>query len=288
MEISGKTKLLGLLGSPVGHSKSPEMYNYCFEKFGRDCAYIAFDVPEDNVEAGVKGIRTFSMRGANVTMPLKTAVIPYLDEITPAAKVTNSVNTIINDNGKLIGYCTDGMGFTANLASGGVGVEGKKITILGGGGVSSAVSAQCALEGAKELSIFNQKDRFWPRLEEHAKRIRETVPECIVNIYDLDDEAELKRQIAESQILVNANCVGMAPLEDVSLIKDTSVFREDLAVADVVYAPRETKLLREAKAGGCKKTFSGLGMLLRQGAAALKLYTGDDMPVSEIEEYLYK
>ncbi len=288
MEISGTTRLLGLLGSPVGHSKSPEMYNYCFKKFERDCAYIAFDVDEEHVEEGVKAIRTLNMRGANVTMPLKTAVIPYMDKMTPAAIVTNSVNTVVNEDGVLVGYCTDGMGFTANLASGGVTVKGKKITILGGGGVSSAVSAQCALEGAKELSIFNRKDKFWPRLEEHAERIRKAAPNCIVNVYDLEDEAELKKQIEESQILANANCVGMAPIEDVSLIKDPSVFREDLVVADVVYAPKETKLIREAKAAGCQKTFGGMGMLLRQGAAALELYTGDQMPVEEIEEYLYK
>ncbi len=288
MEISGTTRLLGLLGSPVGHSKSPEMYNYCFKKFERDCAYIAFDVDEEHVEEGVKAIRTLNMRGANVTMPLKTAVIPYMDKMTPAAIVTNSVNTVVNEDGVLVGYCTDGMGFTANLASGGVTVKGKKITILGGGGVSSAVSAQCALEGAKELSIFNRKDKFWPRLEEHAERIRKAAPNCIVNVYDLEDEAELKKQIEESQILANANCVGMAPFENVSLIKDPSVFREDLVVADVVYAPKETKLIREAKTAGCQKTFGGMGMLLRQGAAALELYTGDQMPVEEIEEYLYK
>lgn len=288
MEISGKTRLLGLLGSPVGHSKSPEMYNYCFRKFERDCAYIAFDVDEEHVEDGVKAIRTLNMIGANVTMPLKTAVIPYMDKMTPAAIVTNSVNTVVNENGTLVGYCTDGMGFTGNLASGDVSVKGKKITILGGGGVSSAVSAQCALEGARELSIFNRKDKFWPRLEAHAERIRKAAPDCTVNIYDLEDEEELKKQIGESQILANANCVGMAPLEDVSLIKDTSVFREDLVVADVVYSPKETKLIREAKAAGCQKTFGGMGMLLRQGAAALELYTGDEMPVDEIEEYLYK
>ena len=288
MEISGRTKLFGLLGSPVGHSKSPEMYNYCFKKYQRDCAYIAFDVDEAHVSEGVRAIKTLNMGGANVTMPLKSAVIPYLDKLTSAAAVTNSVNTIVNEDGVLVGYCTDGMGFVANLASGDVSVEGKKITILGGGGVSSAVSAQCALEGAKELSIFNRKDKFWSRLLEHAERIKKAAPGCTVNIYDLDDEAELKKQISESQILANANCVGMAPLEDVSLIKDQSIFRKDLVVADVVYAPKETKLIKEAKAAGCEKTFGGMGMLLRQGAAALKLYTGDEMPVEEIEEYLYK
>lgn len=287
MNISGSTRMLGLIGSPVGHSKSPEMYNYCFKKFERDCAYLAFDVTEENVEAAIKAIRTLNLRGANVTMPLKNAVIPYLDRITPAAEITNSVNTIVNENGVLTGYCTDGMGFTGNLRAGGITVKDKKITILGGGGVSSAVSAQCALEDAKELSIFNRKDKFWSRLEAHAEVIRNAAPACKVNVYDLDDEEILKREIAESHLLVNANCVGMAPLENESLIKDTSVFREDLTVADVVYSPAETKLLREAKACGCR-TFGGLGMLLQQGAEALRLYTGDEMPVKEIEEYLYK
>lgn len=287
MNISGSTKLLGLLGSPVGHSKSPEMYNYCFKKFGRDCAYIAFDVTEAEVGDAVEAIRTLNMRGSNVTMPLKNAVIPYLDKITPAAEITNSVNTIINEGGVLIGYCTDGMGFTGNLRSGGITVKDKKLTIMGGGGVSSAVSAQCALEGASELSIFNRKDKFWDRLEAHAEVIRKAAPNCKVNVYDLDDEEALKREIASSQILSNANCVGMAPLENESLIKDTSVFRADLIVTDVVYSPTETKLLREAKACGCR-TFGGLGMLLHQGAEALRLYTGDTMPIEEIEEMLYK
>lgn len=287
MEISGKTQLLGLIGSPVGHSKSPEMYNYCFQKFNRDYAYLAFDVDEAHVEEAVKAIRTLHMKGANVTMPLKTAVIPYVDKMTPAALATNAVNTIVNEEGILVGYCTDGMGFTANLASGDVSVKDQKITILGGGGVSSAVSAQCALEGARELSIFNRKDKFWPRLEEHVERIHAAAPKCQVDIFDLEDEAELKKQIKDSQILVNASRVGMPPLEEETLVKDTSVFREDLVVAEVVYEPRETRFLRDARAAGCRQIFAGMGMLLRQGAAALKLYTGDTMPVEEIEANLY-
>ncbi len=288
MSISGTTRLLGLLGTPVGHSKSPEMYNYCFNKFDRDYAYIAFDVDVDHAAEAIEAIRTLNMAGANVTMPLKAAVIPYIDEMTPAAIITSSVNTIVNRDGVLVGYCTDGMGFTANLASGDISVKGKKITILGGGGASSAVSAQCALEGAEELSIFNRKDEFWPRLESHKERIDKAAPECTVGIYDLDDKDRLREEIAESQILVNASRVGMAPLEDASLIEDKSIFREDLVVADVIYSPEETKLIKDAKAAGCARTFTGMGMLLRQGAAALKLYTGDDMPVNEIEEYLYK
>lgn len=219
-------------------------------------------------------------------MPLKNAVLPYLDRLTPAAQITRSVNTIVNDGGVLTGHCTDGKGFTANLASGGFGVKDKKITILGGGGVSSAVAAQCVLEGAEELSIFNRKDKFWERLERYAETLRSEAPSCSVNIYDLDDEEALRSRIYSSHLLVNANCVGMAPLENESLIKDSSVFREDLTVADVVYSPAETKLLREAKACGCR-TFSGLGMLLHQGAEAFRLYTGLEMPLEEIRRLLY-
>lgn len=287
MDISGSTKILGLIGTPVGHSKSPEMYNYCFKKFGRDCAYLAFDITEANVEEAIKAIRTLKFVGANVTMPLKGAVIPYLDKITSVARITNSVNTIVNEDGVLTGHCTDGMGFTANLKSGGVDVKDKKIVILGGGGVSSAISAQCGVEGARELSIFNRKDKFWDKLVAYAEVIKKEVPNCKVSVYDLEDEEALKREVASCDILTNASRVGMAPLENESLIKDTSLFRKDLIVADVVYAPAQTKLLRDAEKCGCK-TFRGLGMLLYQGAEALKLYTGDEMPVKEIEEYLYK
>ena len=192
MNISGSTTMLGLIGSPVGHSKSPEMYNYCFKKYGCDCAYLAFDVTEREVGKAVNAVRTFQMRGANVTMPLKNAVLPYLDRLTPAAQITRSVNTIVNDGGVLTGHCTDGKGFTANLASGGFGVKDKKITILGGGGVSSAVAAQCVLEGAEELSVFNRKDKFWESLERYAETLRSEALSCSVNIYDLDDEEALK------------------------------------------------------------------------------------------------
>ncbi len=287
MDISGSTKILGLIGTPVGHSKSPEMYNYCFKKFERDFAYLAFDITEEKVKEAIKAIRTLNFVGANVTMPLKNAVIPYLDKITPVAKITNSVNTIVNEDGFLTGYCTDGMGFTGNLKAGGVSVKDKKIVILGGGGVSSAITAQCGVEGAKELAIFNRKDKFWDKLVSYAEVIKKATPNCKVNVYDLADEEALKREVASCDILTNASRVGMEPLQDESLIKDISLFRKDLIVCDVVYSPAETKLLREAKACGCK-TFRGLGMLLHQGAEALKLYTGDQMPVKEIEEYLYK
>lgn len=178
MNITGKTRLLGLIGTPVEHSKSPAMYNYCFDKYGMDCVYLAFDVPMEKVKEGVEAIRTFNLRGANVTMPLKNAVIPYLDEVTPAAKAIGAVNTILNENGKLVGYITDGMGYTGDLRRNGIEIAGKKVTLLGGGGAASAIAIQAALEGARELAIFNKKDAFWDRVQANVKAVADAAPGC--------------------------------------------------------------------------------------------------------------
>lgn len=285
--ISGTTRLLGLLGSPVGHSKSPAMYNYCFRKFGLDWVYLAFDVKPEEAGQAVQSIRTLGMRGANVTMPCKQAVIPYLDKLTPAAEAIQAVNTIINENGVLTGHNTDGSGYTRNLKNHDVEMQGKKIVLLGGGGAASAIAVQSALEGASELYIFNRKDEFWNKIKEGLDRIQKAVPKCNIMLLDLEDKEILKEKISKCDILSNATKVGMGQLKDQSLITDTSWYRKDLVVTDVVYDPTETKMLREAKAKGCK-TCDGLGMLLCQGAECLKLYSGHEMPLEEIQTLLYQ
>lgn len=287
MHISGTTTMLGLIGTPVEHSKSPAMYNYCFAKYGLDCAYLAFDVPKEKAGEAVQAIRTLNIKGANVTMPCKNAVIPYLDKLTPAAEAIQAVNTIVNDNGVLTGHITDGCGYTLNLRAHGVEVADKKIVLLGGGGAASAIAIQAALEGAKEIAVFNLKDSFWDRVQAGLEKISKEAPECKITLHDLENKKELKAAIDESDILSNATRVGMAPYEEQSNITDLSWFRPDLVVTDVVYSPTETKMLREAKAAGCK-TCDGLGMLLWQGAEAFRLYSGLEMPVEEIRELLYK
>ena len=287
MRISGTTTLLGLIGTPVEHSKSPAMYNHCFQKFGLDWAYLAFDIPQEKAGDAVQAIRTLGMRGANVTMPCKNAVIPYLDEITPAARAIQAVNTILNDNGRLVGHNTDGCGYTQNLRRNGIEVAGKKITLIGCGGVGSSIAVQVALEGAAELAIFNRKDKFWPSIEERMEAIHKVAPNCVLSLHDLADQDALHEAVDHCDILSNANMVGMPPMEDMSNIKDPSWFRPDLIVTDVVYSPTETKMLREAKAAGCK-TCGGLGMLLCQGAEAFRLYSkGLEMPIDEIQALLY-
>ena len=286
MPITGTTRMLGLIGDPVEHSKSPAMYNYCFRRYGLDWAYLAFPVPSEKTEAAIQAIRTLNLRGANVTMPCKSAVLPWLDDLTPAAKAIGAVNTIVNEDGILTGHNTDGFGYTENLRRHGVSVSSKRIVLLGGGGAATAIAAQSALEGAAELRVFNLRDAFWPRLEESMARIRAAAPDCRITLHDLADQKQLLEAIEDTDILSNATRVGMAPDEDGCLIPGPEWLRKDLVVTDVVYAPPETKLLRMAKNVGCQ-TCDGLGMLLCQGAEAFRLYSGLEMPVEEIRKLLY-
>ncbi len=287
MEISGRTGLFALIGTPVGHSKSPVMYNYSFEKLDLDYRYLAFDITVDKVKEALSAIKTFNIKGANVTMPCKSAVTEYMDELSPAARIIGACNTIVNDNGKLVGHITDGVGYVRNLKENGVEVKGKKITIMGAGGAATAIQVQCALDGAREISIFNTKDDFYKRAEQTVENIKKEVPECIVNLYDLEDIDKLYEEIESSDILTNATLIGMKPYDNETNIKDVSVLRKELVVTDVVYNPKKTKMIEDAEANGCK-AIGGLGMLLYQGAEAFNLYTGLEMPVEEIKELCFK
>ncbi|MCC0634407.1 shikimate dehydrogenase [Clostridioides sp. ZZV15-6388] len=287
MEISGRTGLFALIGTPVGHSKSPLMYNYSFEKLDLDYRYLAFDITVDKVKDALSAIKTFNIKGANVTMPCKTAVTEYMDELSPAARIIGACNTIVNEDGKLIGHITDGVGYVRNLKENGVEVKGKKLTIMGAGGAATAIQVQCALDGAREISIFNAKDDFYKRAEQTVENIKKEVPGCIVNLYDLADTEKLYEEVSSSDILTNATLIGMKPHDNETNIKDVSVLRKELVVTDVVYNPNKTKMIEDAEANGCK-AIGGLGMLLYQGAEAFNLYTGLEMPVEEIKELYFK
>lgn len=284
--ISGRTGLLGLIGSPVGHSGSPAMYNYSFQKLGLDYAYLAFDIKVEEVPKAIEAIRTLKMRGCNVTMPCKNEAAKYMDELSPAARIIGAVNTIVNDNGKLTGHITDGQGFVNNLRDNGVEVAGKKLVVCGGGGAATAIQVQCALEGAKEISIFNIKDDFFERTLQTAEKIKNEKPDCVVHVFDIADSEKMREEIASCDIFVNATIVGMKPMENESIVKDTSMFRPGLIVCDAVYNPKETKMLKEAKEAGCT-CIGGQGMLVWQGAAAFTLYTGQEMPVDEVKELFF-
>ncbi len=286
--INGHTRLYALIGSPVGHSGSPAMYNYSFEKLGIDAAYLAFDVPVEKTEDAVNALRTLHAGGFNVTMPCKTAVAQLVDRLSPAAELVGACNTVVfEEDGTMTGHMTDGTGFVRNLREHGVEIKDKKIVLLGTGGAATAIAVQAALDGVAEIAIFNRKDGFYANGEKTVEKIREAVSSIRkVSIEDLDDTELLGKVIGESDILINATRAGMSPMEDVIPVP-AEFLRPELAVADVVYNPKETLLIKKAKEAGCRAAVGGSGMLLWQGVAAFELYTGQEMPVQEVKERFF-
>ena len=286
-QITGTTVLTGLLGSPVRHSKSPLMHNTSFEKLGLDYVYLCFDVNEDTLETAVEGLKTLGVRGFNLTMPNKNKMCELCDHLSLASEISGAVNTVLNEDGVLTGYTTDGVGYMRAAEDAGVQLKGKKMTLLGAGGVASAILVQAAIDGMREISVFSIRDRFFDRAAEIVAKLNERT-DCKVTLHDFDDEELFKKEIASSDILTNGTSVGMAPKVDACIIKDAwfqdkEIFRPDLIVSDVIYNPEETKLLRLAREAGLQ-TFNGMYMLLYQGAESFKIWTGKEMPTEEIKK----
>jgi len=281
-EITGHTKVFGVLGSPISHSISPQMHNEAFRQLGLDCVYLAFEIGVDGMKTAVEGLRALNVRGYNVTMPNKNIMATLCDKLSPAAEIIGAVNTVVNDHGILTGYTTDGTGYMRAVEDAGHNIIGKKMTLLGAGGASTAVFVQAALDGVSEISVFSRStSKFNNRTKTIIQKLKEHTA-CKVNMYDLEDETRLRHEISESAILTNGTSVGMAPDTDNSIIHDITMFHQDLIVSDIIYNPRETKLMQLAKKAGCP-TFNGLYMLLYQGAEAFKIWTGQDMPIDIIK-----
>lgn len=284
--ITGHTQLTGLLGSPVAHSISPMMHNEAFAQLGLDYAYLAFDVNEKELETAIEGLRAMKVKGFNLTMPNKNRMCRLCDKLSPVAQITGAVNTVVNENGIFVGHTTDGIGYMESVKEAGVNIIGEKITILGAGGAATSIIAQAAFDGVSEISIFNQKSKSYERMEGIISQLTEQT-NCKLNLFTYDSQDILHKELAESILLVNTTPVGMAPNIEDSLITDTTMFHPNLTVSDIIYNPEETKLLQLAKEAGCK-TFNGLHMLLYQGAAAFKLWTGQEMPIEIIKEKYFQ
>lgn len=281
--ITGHTKLTGLLGSPVAHSISPLMHNEAFQQLGLDYVYLCFDVDETSLPTAVNGLKSCGIQGFNLTMPNKNKVVELLDELSPAAKLIGAVNTVVNKDGRLIGYNTDGTGYMQSVKDAGYDIIGKNITVLGAGGAATAICSQAALDGVAKIHIFaRHTSRFWARTQKLVDTINATLS-CHAELHDQEDKETLRTSVKESTLLLNATSVGMAPNTEASIITDSSLFRKDLIVSDVIYNPQETRFLQLAREAGCP-TFNGMYMLLYQGAEAFRLWTGQDMPVALIKE----
>ena len=278
--VTGHTGLLCLLGIPVAHSISPEMHNEACRILDLDYEYLAFDVKPLHLEAAVRGLVNLGVRGFNLTMPDKNDMALLADELSPAAKISGAVNTVVNDNGHLTGHTTDGIGWMRSARDAGVDPVGKKMVQLGAGGAGTAILVQAAIDGVKEIDVFNAHDNFWPRVEHIVAQLNAET-QCQVRLHDLKNMEELKSCLQGADILLNTTPVGMSRIPG-CLIPDPSYFHEGLVVADVIYEPKETELLRMAREAGLK-TFNGMYMLLYQGAASFELWTGKQMPTEEIK-----
>lgn len=283
--ISGHTQLLCLLGDPVSHSISPAMHNLSFQTLGLDYVYLAFQTNIEQFEHTVTTLKQVGARGFNCTMPCKRIAAETCDELSPAARLMNSVNTVVIENEKLIGHNTDGVGYMRSVIDAGHDIIGKKMTLLGSGGASSAILAQAALDGVAQIDLFARKGNSWNVIEKEAAQINAQT-NCKVTMNELSDELALRSSISDSAILVNGSSVGMAPNTDGCLIPDTSYFHPELVVSDVIYNPRKTKLLQLAEDASLS-TFNGMYMLLYQGAEAFKLWTDHEMPVDLIKKELF-
>lgn len=280
--ITGHTRLGGLLGSPVSHSISPMMHNDSFRELGLDYVYLCFDVGPEKLGGVVHALRDMNVYGFNLTMPDKEAVLPYLDELSLAASMIGAVNTVKNENGRLIGHMTDGIGYMKSVKEAGCNVIGKEMMLLGAGGAASAIAVQAAIDGVAKLHLVCRKSRSWKKAEKLVESINQNT-NCQAELTDLADTETIRSLLSTTTLLVNGTSVGMAPHADCTPLPDTTLFHPHLTVSDVIYNPRMTRLLTDAKAAGCS-VFNGMYMLLYQGEAAFKIWTGLDMPTELIRQ----
>jgi len=276
MEVSGKTKVFCVIGDPIEHSLSPIMHNAAFRHLKIDAVYVAFKVKEGMLEDVVRCMRSLGICGMNVTMPHKTAIVKYMDENDPAAKFVGAVNTVLNADGKLVGFNTDGIGAQRALEENHVKPKGKKFLLMGAGGAGRAIAFQLAQE-ADELVILN-RDSNKARVLADALRKRfnkKVVGESLS--YNV-----LKDWIKDVNVLINATSVGMHPHQNETLI-EKSLLRPELTVMDIVYDPIETRLLKDAKSVGAKVIY-GTEMLVFQGAASFEIWFNRPAPVNVMRE----
>lgn len=275
------TRFFALFGNPLGFTASPWMHNHVFRKLGMDCLYSPYEIPEDGLETVVKNMGAFHIAGANVTMPFKAKVSKYLDALAESARTTEVVNTIsVDADGKKTGHNTDGEGFVRSLSDQmRLDVPNLKYVLFGTGGAASAIACSLASKGVRTILTLC-RDESSPHVENFRKHLDAHFP-GVCTIRKMTD-ASIRDGVAGRDVIINATKVGMFPKVD-DVLFDTSVLGPDHVVCDVIYNPKETRLLVEAKKRGCR-TLSGLWMLVYQGAEAFRLWTGVTPPTDYMFE----
>jgi len=279
IDINAQTQLCGVIGNPVEHSLSPAIHNAAFQKLGLNYVYLAFRV--ENLDRAIQGVRALgNVRGFSVTIPHKVAVIHFLDQVETTAKHIGSVNTIVVENGKLLGYNTDASGALRALTDAGVALEGQRVLMVGSGGAARAIAFALADKtGIERLTILGIEEAERRHLIED---LRAKTAVCVEGAH-LND-ATLGDAIKDARLLLHCTPLGMSPNVDHTCVP-AALLHSSLTVMDIVYNPLETRLLREAKAAGCR-TIRGLDMFLNQAVAQFELWTRQPAPVDVMRTVL--
>lgn len=278
MNVSGSTRLLGVVGHPVGHSLSPRMHNASFAATGLDYVYVPLEVMPEDLSTAVSGLRALGFRGFNVTMPHKEAILPLLDGLDEAATVTGAVNTVVVEEARLHGTNTDGSGFVRACEEAGVGLDGARVLLVGAGGAAASIAVAAIGDGAKELRILNRSR--W-RAVELRERLWKVYPETALSVHDITDPEGAARG---ADVIVNATYLGMKPEDPLPV--PAALLGTNAAVCDAVYIPGgETRLIRLAKELGLSAV-PGARMLLYQGVHAQRIWTGREPDVRAMSDAL--
>jgi shikimate dehydrogenase len=273
-EISGKTRLLALIGQPVGHSLSPAMHNAAFAEDGLDFVYVCLDVEPEDLPAAVLGLRALKFRGFNVTMPHKRAMVGLVDGLDDGARVSGAINTVVIEASGMRGYNTDGGGMVMACQEAGIELSGKSVLLLGSGGTASAIAVAFGETGVGGLHIAS-------RDAEHAARLRDKLRPTGVERLSVSSLSALEHDAPDADVIVNATPLGMKEGDPLPLPPE--YVQRGGAICDVVYRPgRETPLVRLAKERGAHHVAGGR-MLLYQGVLAQQLWTGRDPNVQAMD-----
>ncbi|MDD1763179.1 MAG: shikimate dehydrogenase [Methanobacteriaceae archaeon] len=266
--ITGKTFLVGIIGDPVEHSLSPLMHNAAFKHLEMDYVYVPFHVKRGKLEGAIRGARSMGIKGLNVTIPHKTDVIPYLDELDQAARLIGAVNTIKFTENMAKGYNTDGVGAVKALEEI-TAVKDKKVVIMGAGGAARAISFQLILNGIGGLYIANRTLKKAAQLAADIENKLEFSPE-VLSLKEME--------LSSTDILINTTPVGMYPHQNQPPLVSSEQMHPELVVNDVIYNPLKTALLKEAEEAGAQ-TVNGTKMLIYQGLESFRIWTGVTPPV---------
>lgn len=278
MDINAKTKLICLIGHPIEHSLSPDIHNYLLNKYNLNMNYVCFDVEKENLKEAVKGLKALGIKGCNVTIPHKVDIIKFLDEVDNNAKLIGAVNTIKNENGKLIGYNTDGVGFVKSIIDKGYKLKNKKILIIGAGGACRSIAIELASNGVKEIEIRN-------RSIENAEVICNVINKHLKTKSKCSSKPIMKSDLEDIDIIINTTPIGMDKDKDNCPIDENLVIDKKILLCDIVYNPHETKFI----AWGKKNKFDvvyGIDMLINQAIHGFYIWT--NIKADETKNLKYK